>query len=127
MSSLKISRVKNEHLELVRENYPHLANIWLSDVFRHKEQLEIDVLIGADYLWSFQSGNFVREGVGEPVAIETGLGWVVSGPLESSQSTMREQAVSVNLVGRDSIIAEKLEEDVQALWDLETVSKSQRA
>lgn len=78
MSSLKISRVKNEHLELVRENYPHLANIWLSDVFRHKEQLEIDVLIGADYLWSFQSGNFVREGVGEPVAIETGLGWVVS-------------------------------------------------
>ena len=33
---------------------------------------------------------------------------------------MREQAVSVNLVGRDSIIAEKLEEDVQALWDLET-------
>lgn len=73
MSSLKISRVKNEHLELVRENYPHLANIWLSDVFRHKEQLEIDVLIGADYLWSFQSGNFVREGVGEPVAIETGV------------------------------------------------------
>ena len=104
----------------MRENYPHLANIWLSDVFRHKEQLEIDVLIGADYLWSFQSGNFVREGVGEPVAIETGLGWVVSGPLESSQSTMREQAVSVNLVGRDNIIAEKLEEDVQALWDLET-------
>ena len=111
----------------MRENYPHLANIWLSDVFRHKEQLEIDVLIGADYLWSFQSGNFVREGLGEPVAIETGLGWVVSGPLESSQSTMREQTVSVNLVGRDSIIAEKLEEDVQALWDLETVSKSQRA
>ena len=104
----------------MRENYPRLANIWLSDVFRHKEQLEIDVLIGADYLWSFQSGNFVREGVGEPVAIETQLGWVVSGPLESSQSTMREQAVSVNLVGRDSIIVEKLEEDVQALWELET-------
>ena len=26
----EISRVQNEHLELVRGNYPHLANIWLS-------------------------------------------------------------------------------------------------
>ena len=67
----EISRVKNEHLELVRENYPHLANIWLSDVCQHKEHLEIDVLIAADYLWSFQTGNFVRRGMGEPVAIET--------------------------------------------------------
>ena len=49
----------------------------------------MDVLIGADYLWSFQTGNFVRGGVGEPVAIETQLGWVVSAPLESSQSTER--------------------------------------
>ena len=45
--------------------------------------------LGADYLWSFQTGNFVRGGVGEPVAIETQLGWVVSAPLESSQSTER--------------------------------------
>ena len=50
----EISRNQNEHLELVHGNYPHLANIWLSDVCQHKDQLEIDVLIGADYLWSFK-------------------------------------------------------------------------
>ena len=33
----EISRVQNEHLELVRGNYPHLANIWLSDVCQHKD------------------------------------------------------------------------------------------
>ena len=117
----RISRVQNEHLELVLENYPHLANIWLSDVCRHKEQLEIYVLIGADYLWSCQTGNFFRGDVSELVAIETQLGWLVSAPLESRQSTEREQAVSVNLVRRDSIIMEKLEEDIQVLWDLETL------
>lgn len=117
----EISTVPNEHLEIVRESYPHLANIWLSDVCRRKEQLEIDVLIGADYLWNFQTGNVVRGGVGEPVAVETQLGWVISGPLEYSQSADRERAVSVNFVGKDSTMTERLEEDIQVLWDLETL------
>ena len=117
----EISRNQNEHLELVHGNYPHLANIWLSDVCQHKDQLEIDVLIGADYLWSFQTGNVVRGGVGEPVAIEMQLGWVVSGPLESSPSTDREQAVSVNIIGRDGTVPGRLERDVQVLWDLEAL------
>ena len=28
----EISRVHNEHLEIARRDYPHLAKIWLSDV-----------------------------------------------------------------------------------------------
>ena len=63
-----------------------MANICLSDVCRCKEQLEIDVSIGADYMQNFQTGNVVGGGVGEPVAVETQLGWVISGPLEYSQS-----------------------------------------
>ena len=89
------------------ESYPHLANIWLSDVCRRKEQLEIDVSIGADYLQNFQTGNVVRGGVGEPVAVENQLGWVISGPLEYSQSADREQAVSVNFVGSDGTMKER--------------------
>lgn len=98
----EILTVLNRHLEIVHESYPHLANMCLSDVCQHKEQLEIDVFIGADYLWNFQKGNVVRGGVGEPVAIETHLGWVISGPLGYIQSTDREHAVSVNFVGTDS-------------------------
>lgn len=70
---------------------------------------------------NFQTGNVVRGGVGEPVAVETQLGWVISGPLEHSQSADREQAVSVNFVGSDSTMKERLEEDIQVLWDLETL------
>ena len=72
-------------------------------------------------MWSFQTGNVVRGGVGEPVAIETQLGWVVSGPLESSPSTDSEQAVSVNIIGRDGTVPGRLERDIQVLWDLETL------
>ncbi|CAH3042235.1 unnamed protein product [Pocillopora meandrina] len=59
----------------------------------------------------FQTGNVTREGMCEPVAIETQF---------LSVNRERERAVSVNLVRRDSIISGKLEEDVQVHWELET-------
>ena len=117
----EISRVQNEHLEIARKDYPHLAQIWLSDVCKGSEQLEIDVLIGADYLWSFQTGKIVRGEVDEPVAVETELGWVLSGPLTFKQPADRPQEVNVNFVGRDSVSLESLEGNVQRLWDLETL------
>ena len=117
----EISRVHNEHLEIARRNYPHLAQIWLSDVCKSSEQLEIDLLIGADYLWSFQTGNVVRGKVNEPVAVQTELGWVISGPLNYKQPADREKVVQVNFVGCDSVYPDSLERNVQRLWDLETL------
>ena len=102
----EISRVRNEHLEIARRNCPHLAQIWLSDVCKGSEQLEIDLLIGADYLWNFQTGNVVRGKVNEPVAVQTELGWVISGPLSYEQPAYRAQEVQVNFVGSDSIMTE---------------------
>lgn len=81
----KISRVHNEHLEIACRDYPHFAKIWLSDVCTSREHLEIDYLIAADYLWSFQTGSVVRGEVNEPVAVQTELGWVISGPLAYKQ------------------------------------------
>ena len=62
----KISRVQNEHLELASGNYLYLANIWLSDVCRHKDQLEIHVLIGADYCGVFKLSMSPRKVQGNP-------------------------------------------------------------
>ena len=44
----KFSRVQNEDLEITCKRDPHLAQICLSDICIGSEQLEIDVLIGAD-------------------------------------------------------------------------------
>ena len=94
----KISTVPNEHLEIVHESYPHLSNILLSDVCQHKEQLEIDVLIGADYMWNFQTGNVARGGVCEPVAVETQFGWVIPDPMEYNQSIGKDSAMTGRLI-----------------------------
>ena len=78
-----ISQITNEHVEAKKKDYPHLEGLWFSDVCKAKEVLEVEMLIGADYLWLFQEGRTVRGQSDEPVAVETKLGWVLSGPLKA--------------------------------------------
>ena len=56
---------KYEHVEVVKNGFLHLRDLWFSDVCKTKEQLEIDLLIGADYLWEFQKGTTIRGEVEE--------------------------------------------------------------
>ena len=127
-----ISHISNEHVEVIKNDFPHLRDLWFSDVCQSKDELEIDLLVGADYLWEFQKGRTVRGEAEEPVAVETELGWVLSGPLkkrdhlENSQTS--SQDVSVNFVGHDSVDLDKasLDLEISRLWDLESLGiKSQ--
>ena len=93
----EISFIRNQHLEVVRDNYAHLKSLWLSDVCMSSEELEVDVLVGADYLWLFQRDRILCGGPGDPVVIETVLGWVVSGPIEDGKVDEVESA-RVNFV-----------------------------
>ena len=61
--------------------FPHLEKLWFSDITQ-KKSVEIDILIGADHLWQFQNRNIVRGKPDEPVAVETKLGYVLSGSLK---------------------------------------------
>eukprot|EP00794_Sanderia_malayensis_P019568 gene19567-biopygen14529 len=90
-----ISCIANEHLEVVKNNFSHLNNIWFSDGSRKEEVLTVDVLIGADELWSFQDGEIIRGGPYEPVAVKTSLGWVLSGPLKGANN--RKEALDLYL------------------------------
>ena len=49
-----ISSISNEHVEVVKNDFPHFRDLWFSDVCRTKDMLETDLLIGSDYLWEFQ-------------------------------------------------------------------------
>ncbi|CAB4005252.1 E3 ubiquitin- ligase DZIP3 [Paramuricea clavata] len=121
-----ISQIRNEHVETRKKDYPHLQGLWFSDVCKTKNVLEIELLIGADYLWLFQEGRTVRGKSNEPVAVQTKLGWVLSGPLKSSSEdddgpTSCAQ-VSVNLIGHvTSSKNRSLEACVEKLWDYETL------
>ena len=70
----KISSIQNGHVELARNEYPHLKGLWFSDVCKAQDELEIDILVGADYLWNFQKECTIRGKPDEPVAVQTELG-----------------------------------------------------
>ncbi len=113
----EISTIQNGHVELAKGEYPYLKGLWFSDVCKGLDELEIDVLVGADYLWNFQKECTIRGGPDEPVAVETELGWVLSGPMKK-QTSNEVTTTQVNLVA--SVLDEKSVSEVHKLWDLET-------
>lgn len=49
--------IPNIHVEVVKENCLHVTNFWFSDVCRNDDFLEVDCLLGSDWLWLFQEGE----------------------------------------------------------------------
>ena len=74
------------------EENRHLASLDLADFADTSSNLEVDILIGSDYYWSLVTGEICCGDSG-PIAIHTKLGWVLSGPIATTDS---EQS-SVNL------------------------------
>ena len=81
-------------------------------------------MIGSDYLWSFQTGITRRGKAGDPVAVETELGWVLSGP-PRMQEAGSASVSQVNFVAQRSDI-ESLERNVQTLWSFEALGIDKR-
>ena len=114
----EISTIQNGHVELAKGEYPHLKDLWFSDVCKGSDELEIDVLVGADYLWNFQKEGTIRGNPDEPVAVETELGWVLLGPMKC-KSNDDVVSTQVNLI--TSVRDQTFESEVHKLWDLETL------
>ena len=110
----KISDVANCYVELVKVQYDHLRNINFADI-SDEDLLQVDVLIGANYLWEFQGQQTIRGKRNEPVAVKTELGWVLSGPLKGESLLHEYDTVNFAVAETD------LECRVEKFWDLDTV------
>ena len=62
--------------------YDHLTQLNLADTFHSETPLAVDMLIGLDFCWQLVMGETIRGQCGS-VAINTKLGWVLSGPAET--------------------------------------------
>lgn len=60
------------------EAYHHLASLDLADFSSGDSTMEVDVLVVCDYYWELATGD-TRRGSKGPIAINTKLGWVLSG------------------------------------------------
>ena len=77
-----IADISNIHIEDIKQQYPYLKDLFFPDISKVEDTLEVDCLIGSDFFWSFQSGEVRRGNPGEPVAVKTSIGWVLSGPIK---------------------------------------------
>jgi len=59
---VRISDINNENAEVAKKDYPHLSSGWFSDVCTSQDILEIDILIGIDYLWDIQEDEEGSQG-----------------------------------------------------------------
>ena len=73
------------------------------------------MLEGANFLWEFQGKQTIRGEKNEPVAVETTLGWLLSGPLNGESLLYDLNNVNVTYVEAN------LESKVEQFWDLDTV------
>ena len=88
---------------LCQGNFEHLSGLKLADPANGSDRLEIDILVGSDYYWTLLTGN-VKRGPSGPVGVQTELGWVLSGPVEThtqerAQTTLVTHTLHVENLG----------------------------
>lgn len=107
----------------VSVNYPHLDGLELADEPFDAEG-SIDILIGCDYYWHFVTGE-TRRGDEGPIAVNSKLGWLLSGPVKGTLD--RSYVTHSNLIieGHDDLFARN-EDDVltntlKNFWETEAI------
>lgn len=91
------SPIGSQEINTAKNQFTHIRDIELADGDHGNKELEIDLLIGADFMWLFFTGATKRGENGEgPVASCTILGWVLSGPVSGGKKN--PSLSSVNLI-----------------------------
>ena len=90
------SPISNQTIEVAKITHDHLRDLPLSEFSNNVDHnLNIDILIGGDFFWTFASGN-IQKGRTGPIALETTLWWVLSGNV--GVSSFRNEHVSTHIL-----------------------------
>ena len=122
--------LKHQVIQQAIKHQPPLASLPLADWPENKAQdSEVDILIGSDFYWHFMTGRCIRGEYG-PAALETKLGWVLSGPVPWDQEAQCTQTnltlthllmVNEGQSKEDEPTKESLENQLSKFWDLENL------
>ena len=103
---------------------PHLQCLRLADNSHCDEELNIDILIDADFCWHFVSGSVIRGPGSGPIVLSTRFGYVLFGPVgipvpEQGDSTVNLTETHVLKIS-NSVTEEEdsLVREVKHFWDL---------
>ena len=75
------SPLSGQCVELAKHKFSHLQGLKLADSSGGHSLLDVVLLIGADSYWQVVTGQVKQGELGGPVAINTHLGCLLSGPV----------------------------------------------
>ena len=118
--------LQSQSIAEATHTYAHLKGLKLADYGSGEDNVEVDILVGSDQYWSLVSGRVVR-GEHGPTAIETKLGWVLSGPIPEGMQVDRQQSnlvtthVLKSAVNPVDVTNETLDGNLKTFWELESL------
>ena len=103
------------------DRFPHLDGLELAEDASANSPLDVGLLIGSDYYWEFLTGR-IRRGEEGPVAIETKVGWVLSGPLPNHRKKFSSSGLMTYTLQVDTYPpkGQTLDNKLQSFWELES-------
>ena len=113
----------SQPIEFCKETYRYLSNLDLADYSEDGDSMEVDLLIGCNYYWKFATGEIYRGEEG-PVAINTRVGWILSGAVakedkqKSIFSFLNAHVLKVNTYLQQP---EDLDAVLHSFWNLESL------
>ena len=111
----------SQTIAFCQNNYEHLSRLDLADSSDGHSRLEVDILVGSDQYWDLITGR-TRRGASGPIAIDTRLGWVLSGPTsfptqEQPSSGLVTHTLRVDALPQDLTTSDRW---LEAFWELES-------
>ncbi|XP_070546084.1 uncharacterized protein [Ptychodera flava] len=108
----EISTGLKNHVDSHLLTLPYLKGLRLAHPVSNDACYDIDILIGADYYWSFV-GNEIIRGQG-PTAVDSPFGYLLSGPKQNGKSTAAANVLHV-------MIDTLSDNAITTYWDLESI------
>ena len=110
--------ITTQPISLCANSYKHLSELRLADSSDGNSLMDVDLLVGSDYYWKLTTGR-VSRGENGPVAVETRLGWVLSGPIPLVEQSMN--LMTTHTLRVDTHEESKLDDTLRAFWELESL------
>ena len=118
------SKFKIPNANWMKNKYVHLRDLELAAP--PTEMSNIDILVGLDYYYSIVGGRVCRGFPGQPVAVESALGWIVCGPSQVPSSHQAEYEETVcNFVLTENNLEDDLKVQLQKFWEVESMPEDE--
>ena len=118
--------LQRQSIAKASNTHTHLKGFKLADDCTGDHDVVVDILVGSDQYWNLVSGRVIR-GEDGPTAIQTKLGWVLSGPIHGATQDDRQQNnlvtthVLKSAVKPVDVTNEGLDGNLRTFWELESL------